>query len=196
CDSDNARLTHCKQKWNIPSSYSDYRKLFKAEKPDIAVIATWTSTHKDIALNAVKNKVKGIVLEKPVASNFSLSRRVVDACRENNVKLVINHERRWDPLYRKAREIVENKSLGALKLIYGNVLSQSVPRGPWQSALDEFGGGPLLHDGTHLVDMVRYFGGDIAFVNGHVKREFPEAGAETTATALLRTTDGVDVFIE
>lgn len=198
CDINEERLLHCREKWGIQEekSYLDYKELLTIEKPDIAVIATWTSTHRDIALYAVEKGVKGIVLEKPAAVDLMQAHEIIDACRKNNVKLVVNHERRWDPLYRKTKEIIAGKWLGKLKFIYGNVLSFSAPRGPWQEVVEEMGGGPLLHDGTHLVDMIHYFTGDIDSINGYVKREHPDVGVETTATALMQSRNGVNIFIE
>lgn len=196
CDIDDERLKHCQQKWNIEKGYRDYKELLFNEKPDIAVIATWTSSHRDIALYAVETGVKGIVLEKPAATDLELAREIVDKCKKQNVKLVVNHERRWDPLYKKTKEIIVDKRLGNLKCIVGNVLCQSAPLGSWKTVLETAGGGPLLHDGTHLIDMVRYFTGDIESVTGHVKRENPEAAVETTATAVMQSYNGVTVFIE
>jgi predicted dehydrogenase len=200
CDINNERLLRCRDRWKPyikgDNLYPDYKELICKEKPDIIIIATWTSSHRDIAVYAAQNGIKGIVLEKPAAGTLTQAREIVNMCKHNNIKLVVNHERRWGPLYRKTKEIVENKTLGQLKLIYGNVLSRSAPRGAWQDVLKEVGGGPLLHDGTHLIDMVRYFIGDIDTVNGYVNREDPAVGVETTATALLGTKNGVTVFIE
>lgn len=196
CDIDPERLEHCRKKWSPAAVYTDYKSLLGVEKPDIAIIATWTSTHKDIALYAAQNGVKGIVLEKPVATAPADARKIIAACKKHNVKLVVNHERRWDPLYRTTRALMDTGELGALKCIVGNVLCQSAPRGSWKALLEAVGGGPLLHDGTHLVDMIRYFTGDIHTINGHVKREAPDIGVETTATALMQSKNGVNIFIE
>lgn len=196
CDIDQKRMKECCERWKVPQAYSDYQELITCEKPDIVIIATWTASHRDIAVFAAKNGVKGIVLEKPVAVTLEQARQVIGTCKMYGVKLVINHERRWDPLFRKARDIVSENRLGPLKTIYGNVFSRSAPRGGWQETLPETGGGPLMHDGTHLVDMVRYFAGDIDTVCGHVIREDPEVGSETTATAMMRTRNGVNVFVE
>jgi predicted dehydrogenase len=196
CDIDEQRLKHCQEKWAIEKGYPDYKELLSNEKPDIAIIATWTSTHRDIALYAVETGVKGIVLEKPLAADLEHAHEIVDICKKHNVKLVVNHERRWDPLYIKTKEIITDKRLGNLKFIYGNVLCQSAPLGSWKTVLEKAGGGPMLHDGTHLVDMIRYFAGDIESITGHVKRENPEAAVETTAAALMHSYDGVTIFIE
>ncbi len=198
CDINQDRLEHCREQWSLEAGkcYLDYKELLAAEKPDIVIIATWTLTHKDIAFFAAKHGVKGIVLEKPVAQDLILARQIIDACRSNKVKLVINHERRWDPLYRKTREIIKSGDLGKVKCIYGNVLSQSALRGDWQAIIKSVGGGPLLHDGTHLADILRYFTGEIHTINGNVFRESPEFGTETTATAMMTTHDGINIFLE
>lgn len=196
CDIDEERLRKCMSQWNIPNGYGDYKELIDSEKPDLVCIATWTESHRDIAVYAAKNGVKGIVLEKPMALDMDLAREIIRSCAVNNVKLVINHERRWDPKFKAVRKVVTEQTLGPLKAIYGNVLCRSAPRGSWKAVLEEVGGGPLLHDGTHLVDMALYLAGDIATINGFVKREDPEIGVETTATAMLTTNEGIPVFIE
>ncbi len=196
CDIDEERLFHCRDHWDIPNIYTDYQELLQCEKPDIVVIATWTSTHREIACHAAERGVKGIVLEKPVASDLNAAREIINTCRRYGVKLVVNHERRWEGVYRKVRDIVVQQTLGPLKFIYANVLAQSSVKGDFETVLDGVGGGTLLHDGTHLVDMIRFFNGDIAVVNGHIQRESPEYAVETTATALMRAENGVNICLE
>lgn len=196
CDIDKEKLLYTQRQWGIEAVYLDYKELIQKEKPDIIVVATWTQTHKDIVVFAAQNGVKGIVLEKPMATDLESSNEIIKACTIHQVKLVINHERRWDPLYRKAKEIVDNETLGSLKSIYCNVFSRSAPKGAWESVLEDFGGGPLLHDGTHLVDMIRYLSGEIVSINGYVRRENPDVGTETTATAMMETDKSVNVFME
>lgn len=196
CDTDRQRLLLCQKRWHVPHVYLDYREMIGIERPDLLVIATWTESHRDIAVFAAGSGVRGIVLEKPVAIDLEQAREIVATCRARQVKLVINHERRWDPLYRKAAEIVREGKLGALRTIVASVLCQSAARGSWKSVLDEVGGGPLLHDGTHLIDMIRYLGGEIHTVQGSVRREVPEVGVETTAVGQLECGDRVVVFLE
>ncbi len=196
CDIQPERLDYARQKWHVPHTYLDYRELIDREKPDLIIIATWTSSHHDIAVYAAQHGVKGIVLEKPVATTLHHALDLVRICQEKGVKLVVNHERRWDSLYNKTKQIIADKSLGQLRAIYGNVLSRSALQGDWHEVIKAVGGGPLLHDGTHLVDMIRFFTGDIATINGHVTREDPTMGVETSASALLHSQNGVTVFLE
>lgn len=196
CDINPERLHYAAKKWQVHHTYHDYKQQIAQEKPDIIIIASWTSSHHKIVVYAAEHGVKGIVLEKPVATTLHYAEEMIAICQQKNVKLVVNHERRWDPLYRKIREIIENNTLGPLRTIYGNVLSRSGVQGDWRTILPAVGGGPLLHDGTHLIDMVRYLAGDIAHLCGHVKREDPNMAVETSATAMLHTHHNVTVFIE
>jgi predicted dehydrogenase len=82
--------------------------------------------------------------------------------------------------------------IGAVRSVHGSMLTGG-HRGP--SAVNQ-GGGPLLHDGTHLVDMVRYLFGDIATVQGEFRRALRKNGFEDGACAWLTTEGGVDVFLE
>jgi len=196
CDIDEERLQKCQERWNVPHAYTQYKELIDKEKPDIVTIATWTATHHDIAVYAAQNGVKGIVLEKPVAVSIQQAEAVIQVCNANNVKLVINHERRWDPLYIKIKQLMNEGTLGPLKAVYGNVLSRTGAQGDWKKLIPAIGGGPLLHDGTHLVDMIRFFAGDIADINGSVKREDKTLAVETSASAMMTTCSGVTVFLE
>lgn len=196
CDINGERLNHCAETWKVNGAYTDYGDLLRLEQPDIVIIATWTHTHAEIALAAVKAGVRGIVLEKPATPDLSSAAEVVTACRDAGVMLVINHERRWDPLYLFARRCVDENRFGPLRAIYANVLSASAPKGDWRDVLKTAGGGPLLHDGSHLADMIRFLAGDITSVSGFVSREDPNCGTETSAAALLKTIGGIPVFLE
>jgi predicted dehydrogenase len=196
CDSDRHHLLQCQQRWSVPKFYLDYRELILKENPDIVSIATWTSSHMEIASFAAENGVRGIVLEKPMALDLAQADLILSACRRHKVALVINHERRWDPLYRKVREIIQSNELGALRTVTGNVLCGAAAPGSWKSMIDEVGGGPLLHDGTHLVDLVRWLAGDVSQVTGRLRRDDQRVGVETTALAWLQTDGDVPVFIE
>jgi len=198
CDIDSYRLDQVRERTQLPieKCFTDYQELITTEKPDIIIVASWTSSHHEIALFAAKNGVKGIVMEKPLAVSFEHASEIVSTCSQYNTRLVVNHERRWDPAYRKTKRLIEHQALGKLKSIVGNVFSRSAPIGSWEEFLDKAGGGPLLHDGTHLVDMFRYFAGDIDTITGFVSRENLSYATETTATAVLQTKNGVTIFME
>lgn len=193
-DIDASRLKEISKNESIPDAncFTDYKTLFKEAAPQIVTIATWTESHDRITVAAAENNTKIIILEKPVASSLDKARRIIDACSSNNCRLFINHERRYDPRYQKAKSIIQNGSLGSIKTVHASVLT-----GPYRGTSDPAqGGGPLLHDGTHIIDILRYFFGEITTVRGAIQRDNREKGFEDSAIAWLKTAEDVNIFLE
>ena len=172
--------------------FADDRSLWRSVRPDLVAIATWTDSHTSIGERAAEAGAGLIVSEKPLGASLAAAKRMIDACRANGTVLVTNHERRYDPRYRSAKKILESGKIGELRSVRA-FLPTGGFRGESTAAL---GGGPLLHDGTHLVDMIRFFAGEIASVRGITRRYGRKRGFEDHAAALLETSAGVPVFLE
>ncbi len=194
CDSNNSRLQAFAKKAGIPRShcYTDYHSLITRVKPEMVIIATWTESHAEIGILAAENGAKVIICEKPIASNLEEAHALVGACEKNGTRLIINHERRYDPRYIQVKKILESNSIGEVQSANAMVLTGSANG----NARIEAGGGPLLHDGTHMVDILRYFFGDIHNVRGRFTRDNRMGGFEDRAVAWLRTGNNVDIFLE
>ena len=192
CDIDDSRLQEFGRRWNIKRLYSDFKKMLEHETLDILCISTWTSLHASITIEAAKAGVKGIFCEKPIAINLIEAKKMVEACKHHNIPLVINHERRWDANYQQARKLILAGKIGEIKTIIGNTLSWKPRRLP----ISKHGGGPLFHDGTHLTDLLLYFGGPVHWVSGHEVRPEGKKYVEETASAMLRFKNGTIGFIE
>jgi predicted dehydrogenase len=181
-----AKIAHITDK-NI---YADYQKLIMEQKPDLVIIATWTNSHAEIGILAARNGAKTIICEKPIASNLKDAEILLTECRKHNVNLIINHERRYDPRYFAVKKMLDGNRIGEIKTVYASVLSI----GNSSANMDQ-GGGPLLHDGTHMIDIIRYFFGDINCVSGEIQKK-KLTGFENRAAAWLKTKTGVDIFLE
>jgi predicted dehydrogenase len=192
CDIDPERLHKFGKRWNVTNLYSDYREMLEQENLDILCIATWTSLHANMTLEAVKAGVKGIFCEKPIAINLLQARKMVRTCNKNNIPLLINHERRWDANYQQARKLILSGKIGEIKTIVGNTLSWKPAKAP----VSDQGGGPLFHDGTHLVDLLLFFGGPVSWVSGHETRPGGKKFIEETASAMLGFKNDAIGFIE
>ena len=196
CDIDGGRLDELGRRYEVSHLYSSYEEMLHREEIDLLVIASWTSTHAPIVLEACKVGIRGILCEKPISTDLAFADAMVAACRDAHVPLVINHERRFDRYYRKAREIIQTGEIGELRTIIGNVLCRRWAGGRWKDHPELSGGGPLLHDGTHLIDMMRFLSGDIGWVSADVEVGGVESDVEITAAAMLRFRNGVIGFIE
>jgi predicted dehydrogenase len=124
--------------------YTDYRAMMEACRPDLLSVVTSDNRHADIVVHAAENGVRGIFCEKPIATSLADADRMIAAVERHRVAMTINHTRRWVPIYRQAKELVEHGEIGALKRITLNF------------------GGPraiLFRNGTHMIDMICYLAG-------------------------------------
>ncbi len=194
CDRNNDRLKEFGKTAGISedSLFTDYKTLFKIKKPKMVIIATWTDTHAEIALEAIKNNAEIIILEKPAAVSLPLINIIRSEASKKGCRIIVNHERRFDGRYNKVKEMLASGIIGDIKTVNARMLTGSY-RG--KSHIEE-GGGPLLHDGTHLVDIIRFFFGDIATVQGEFSRFSRTSGFEDSASAWLQSTSGVNIFLE
>lgn len=119
-----------------------YRSLSSAlleMEPQLVVIATSTGSHAPLSLEALNQpSVVGLMVEKPMAVSLGEARRMVSACRERGVALVVNHQRRRTPSYLTMRRLMDEGTIGQV-----TDLRATSP-------------GDFLSDGTHLVDTTRF----------------------------------------
>lgn len=192
CDPAPDRLKRFGERWGVSALYRDAEELLKNEKPDIVSIAAWTRAHAPLALACLRAGVKGVLCEKPIALTLTEGRKMVNAFKRRGVPLVVNHERRWEPYYRLARDQIRKGRIGEVRTVIGNALSAP----PGKAPVKEWGGGPLFHDGTHLSDLFHFFAGPVAWVMACENRSHGKGHIEETACALLHFKSGATGFIE
>ena len=192
CDINKERLLHFAETARLREQnlYTDFRELILKERPGFVIIATWTNSHAEIGKFAAQNGAKTIICEKPIASNLKDAEALLTECRKHNVNLIVNHERRYDAGYSTVKKMLCGGKIGEVKTVYASVLSSGI-----SSADITQGGGPLLHDGTHMIDIIRYFFGEIIWVKGEFQKTKP-GRFENRSTAWIKTASGVDVFLE
>lgn len=194
CDINADRLNLFAQKAKIKQQFlfSDYNELLKQAKLDLAVISANTSEHYKIIKSCAENKVKVIVSEKPLTAEIRTADEILNICSKNSVILITNHERRYDPYYQTAKHLIDSGNLGKLISIRGSMMTSSHR----ENSLAENGGGPFLHDGTHLVDMIRFFSGEIIYVNSEFQRYSRNKGFEDYIACHMKSENGVHIFAE
>jgi predicted dehydrogenase len=194
CDINSGRLKSFGLAAGIPGKnlFTDYNALIAETGPELVIIATWTESHARIGIAAARGGARVIICEKPIAPGLKEARTLINVCKKNNTRLIINHERRYDPRYRTVKSLIEKGAIGDLKSIHASVLTSGFMGKSDPSA----GGGPLLHDGTHLIDIIRFLAGDIARVSGEFQRYGRRSGFEDRAAAWMKSKSGIDIFIE
>ena len=152
CDTDMQALNIWRAANRHAIVYNDSANLYARQKPDIVVVAVNESAHLKEALDAINAKPRLVILEKPVALNLSDAFKILDASSNNNVPVLINHERRFAEDYQIAKKYIPQ--IGALQSINASLYSSLRV---YSSKEENSGAYSLLHDGTHLVDIVLYF---------------------------------------
>lgn len=136
--------------------YNDAETLFKNEKLDFVITALPTYIHEKIAVMAMKHKIH-VFSEKPIAISHKEAQNMIDAAKENNVKLMIGQCLRFHPAYIELKKLIDSKK-------YGNVVSAEfarlslTPNWSWKNwMLDESKSGMVYLDlHIHDVDFINY----------------------------------------
>jgi predicted dehydrogenase len=151
CDNNATNLDDWHRYADKAAVFSSYAYLLAACRPDIVVIAVNESAHLETALAVIKSRPKLLILEKPVALTMKDGLKIADTAAEYNVPVMINHERRFSLDYAAAKLYM--KRLGHIQSVTAELDSNLRV----YSRKDESTGAySLLHDGTHLVDIVRF----------------------------------------
>ncbi len=135
--------------------FDDFQQMLEKVKPDVAAICTANDTHASLTIQAARAGVRAVYCEKPMATNLADARRMVHACDENDVVLVVNHQRRIGPDLAAARKLIRQGSLGPVEVVRAN------------------SAGDVLSDATHAIDSIQFLFGDPDFdwVMGQVHRD-------------------------
>lgn len=180
------RLEAFGHKWGVTALYHDYRDMLAREALDIVCVATHPEVHEEQVAAAARAGVRGIFCEKPMALSLAEADAMIEACDRAGTVLMVNHTRRWSPVYHKARELIQEGAIGQLLTMVGHC--QGVKPHPGWRADEE---GPLLHDATHTFDAFRFFAGGAEWVVGTAGRRLHPYRVEDESLSILHFQSGV-----
>jgi len=160
------------------------------EQPDVDLVLVATPHHMlaEITLAAV-SAGKHVLVEKPAARRAAELDPVIDAARRAGVLVRVGFNHRHHPGARKARELVEAGAVGSLIYVrgrYGHGGRIGYEK-EWRADPARSGGGELVDQGVHLIDLARWFLGDFDEVQGFAHTYFWDMPAEDNGFLLLRT---------
>jgi predicted dehydrogenase len=171
---------------------SEIGAVLDRQDVDVVIVATTHDALASTALAAVQAG-KHVLVEKPAARRARELQPVIEAVQRVGVvvaKVGFNH--RFHPAFQKARNIFENGGIGPLLYIrarYGHGGRPGYDR-EWRADPAISGGGELLDQGSHLIDLARWFAGDFCDVSGHLATYFWQMPVEDNAFMQLTTSRG------
>jgi len=154
------------------------------------VICTPPSTHEDLAINCV-NRGLHVLCEKPFAVDSAAARRMVRAAVKADVILTMASKFRYTPDVAAAKKIIDGGLLGEILLLENVFASRVDMRNRWNALPAVSGGGVLVDNGAHSVDLLRYFLGPLAEVNAVEGKRVQSLAVEDTVRLFVRSRAGV-----
>lgn len=150
CDIDKNKLQKYGKKYKVSKLYTDYKLMLNENEIDIISICTHASNHHEIVKEATKNKILGIFIEKPIANNLKNALKIMELCKKNKIKLVIDYQREYIPIYHKLKQFLKDKKMGKI-----------------QKIIIHYGGG-IANTGSHVFDVLLLLFGDVKEITANL----------------------------
>jgi UDP-N-acetyl-2-amino-2-deoxyglucuronate dehydrogenase len=173
CDTDPGRAAAAAERYGVPA-FADHRQLLEATRPDVVHVCTPHNQHTPVAVDCLRAGV-AVLVEKPVAHTVADAERLIDAARDHpGVKAGICLQNRYNATTRAARDLLESGELGAIAGGSATVMwhrdREYYQRGPWRGRVAESGGGVLINQAIHTLDLMQWLLGEVVQVRGHSGR--------------------------
>ena len=177
-------------------AFSDWRHLLDTEEVDVVVVATLHDSLAEITLAAIRAG-KHVLVEKPAARTPAELEPLIAAAKQHQVQVRVGFNHRYHRALRKSRQIVDSGELGELMFVrarYGHGARIGYDR-EWRADPARSGGGELIDQGPHLIDLSRWFLGDFTDVQGFAHTYYWDMPVDDNGFLLLRTARNQTAFL-
>jgi predicted dehydrogenase len=182
CASTLEKAQAVQQELGIPHAFTSYRAMLKLPELDLVSIVTPPHLHKSMSVAALRAG-KHVLCEKPTAMNLQEARAMWKRAKESKLVALIDHELRMNPARRKIKELIEAKFIGQLRHVQialaGSFRADASRHWDWWSDKRR-GGGILGAIGSHQIDLLRWWFGEVKTAGGRIEtfvkeRPLPES---------------------
>lgn len=190
---DLSRAKTLAEKFGAQSFHNNFEDFLKSDV-DIIYVASENSRHHEQVIKIAKTG-RHILCEKPLAMTTGQAEEMVKVCKENGVNLAVNYLHRFHPLVIKARELIRDQKLGKLVTVSLNFNIDSPPSSNFRFKKELSGGGALRDLGTHMIDLLRFLGGEISQIDGVMDNLVYQSEVDDFAMGTVKyLKDGYGVF--
>lgn len=173
--------------------YQDYRRLL-TEKLDVLIVCLTNDIAAEVTIAGLEAGLH-VFCEKPPGRNVDdIIRVITHERRHPSLKLMYGFNHRYHESVQEALRVLRSGELGRvinMRGMYGKAKLITFNQPDWRTKREIAGGGVLLDQGIHMVDLMRLFGGDFSEVHSFISNSHWGYDVEDNAYALMRTADGI-----
>jgi len=175
-------------------AYSDVTSMVREYKSDLVIVCTAHPFHRQPAVEAASAGAN-VLVEKPLASDLQDCVDIISACKKSNIRLGVISQRRWYEPVRRVKEAIDNGKIGKPVLAEVTMLGwrdkayydSDAWRGSWKTE----GGGVLVNQSPHQLDILLWYMGEIDEVYGIWRNlNHPYVEIDDTALAIVKFKSG------
>lgn len=191
CGRDGERATELATKYGIPQVFTDYREMIRTANLDAVVVSTPDDLHHPMTMAALEAGLH-VLCEKPLAMTTSLAKEMYETAEMKGVKHMVLFTLRWLPPFKYVHDLLQNGYIGrpyhaqfSFVGHYGN---------EYQWRLDGRRANGVLGDlGSHMIDLSRWYLGDITSVNARLNTFVTRQGPDRATT--VPTNDAASLLL-
>lgn len=195
CDIDEDRVNRAAAEHNA-KAYNNYDDMLKDDEIEVINVCTPSGMHVDMAIPAVKAG-KHVIVEKPVDIKVEKIDKLIEVGKTAGVKMSGIFQSRTTPMNKRIKDALDKGRLGQLVGAHAMLpwyrkqsYYEDVKHGRWKGTWDMDGGGSLMNQGVHTVDLIQWLVGRVKSVSGAFGVYAHDIEAEDKAAALLKFENG------
>lgn len=197
CDTSAAAAAEVGERYGVPH-FSEPTELMESGLVEAVLIATPHYFHPPVAIEAFKRGLN-VLSEKPLAASVKEARRMVRAAERSGKVFSVMFQLRAEPVHRAAKKLIEEGKIGELvrtNLILGMYRSQAYyDSGGWRATWKGEGGGVLLNQAPHGLDIFTWLAGSPKLVTAQTRTRAHEIEVEDEAYAMVEYANGAHGYV-
>jgi len=176
--------------------FDNFDKMLNGVELDAVLISSPVSSHVPIALQCIEKNIP-FFIEKPLSVNSEQAEPLLLKLRDKPVQNMVGYVFRFLDSFRKGKEILDSGCLGEIQRVDAKIhISQLFKKGKgWRYDPKESGGGSLINNGSHLIDLLTWYFGPVASVNSNVLSYY-SPGIDDFAHLIIKHKEGTTTIFD